>query len=83
MFLERSFCHGQYFLLSQDCQILKMDLIIKLIDIIENKELESEIKGLINLNLKNLKKHFKKYNKQKNNVLKAHYDYCFELLKDY
>ena len=62
---------------------IQKHLIIKLIDIIENKELETEIKGLINLNLKNLKKHFKKYNKQKNNVLKAHYDYCFELLKDY
>ena len=62
---------------------IQKHLIIKLMDIIENKELETEIKGLINLNLKTLKKHFKKYNKEKNNVLKAHYDYCFELLKDY
>ena len=62
---------------------IQKHLLIKLIDIIKNKELETEIKGLIHLEIKNLKKHFKKYNKQKNNMLKAHYMYCFDLLKDY
>jgi len=62
---------------------IQKHLIIKLIDIIKNKELETEIKGLIYLEIKNLKKHFKKHNKQKNNILKAHYNYCFDLLKDY
>jgi len=62
---------------------IQKHLLTKLIDLKENKELELEIKGLIHLEIKNLKKHFKKYNKQKNNMLKAHYMYCFDLLKDY
>ena len=62
---------------------IQKHLLIKLIDIIKNKELETEIKGLIHLEIKNLKKYFKKYNKQKNNILQAQYIYCFDLLKDY
>ncbi len=62
---------------------IQKHLLIKLIDIIKNQELDTEIKGLIHLEIKNLKKHFKKYKKQQNNMLKAHYMYCFDLLKDY
>ena len=62
---------------------IQKHLLTKLIDLKENKELQIEIKGLIYLGIKTLKKHFKKHNNQKNKILKAHYTYCYDLLEGY
>jgi len=62
---------------------IQKHLLTRLLDIKENKELQTEIKGLIYLEIKKLKKYFKKHINQKDKKLKAHYNYCYELIKDY
>jgi len=62
---------------------LQKYLLSHFLEIIDNSDLNLEIKGLVKFHLLSLKSYFKKNRNQSNNLLKAHYLYCYQLIKDY